>query len=698
MRKNEILLSSMLVAGLFSCGPKGQQVADTGLHFMKISQVKVEDNFWKPKFTQWETVTANDVLNKFEGKNVKDKTPGKIYDTFENFDRVAKGERNIGKHAGFPWFDGLIYETIRGLSDLLAQTPNSELEKRIDSYIDRIAAAQASEESGYINTYTQLVENDHRWGENGGLLRWMHDVYNSGMLVEAGVHYYQATGKTRLLEVATRLANLMCDYMGPEPKHNIVPAHSGAEEPLIKLYWLYKEEPQLKDKIEVPVNEQEYFDLAEFWIENRGHHCGFPLWGVWGNEESEKWIKENKYTDAQYGKYSRPSFGPYAQDSIPVFEQQTIEGHAVRATLFMTGTATAAIENQQQQYIDAATRLWDNMVGKRMFVTGGVGAVHFDEKFGPDYFLPTEAYLETCAAVGVGFYSQRMNELTGDAKYMDEVERVLYNNILTGISLSGDHYTYQNPLNSDHHARWEWHDCPCCPPMFLKFMSAVPGYIYSYQGDKIFVNLFIGSETTITLGKSTKNAVQLKQETRYPWEGTVTLSVTPVESSKFTLNVRIPGWSRSVENPYGLYLSTVTEPVTLKVNEEDIPIKIVNGYAQITREWNKGDKVEVSLPMQPRLITACDSVKDLKGLAAVASGPFVYALEACDNENLSDLKLDSEAALSMKFEKGLLNGVNVIEGKAIGKYNKEVTLKAIPYYAIGNRTEGAPYRVWLPMK
>lgn len=694
MNKRVYLLPALLL-GLASCGTTDTKVTDTDMHVMDVSAVKINDAFWSPRFQQWKTVTANDVFNKFEGQNVENKEAGQVYSAFENYDLVAKGERNIGKHAGFPWFDGLIYESIRGMADLMAQSPSPELEKRIDSYIERIAAAQASEEDGFLNTYTQLVENDHRWGENGGLLRWMHDVYNSGMLVEAGVHYYKATGKTKLLEVATRVANLMCSYMGPEPKHNIVPAHSGAEEPLVKLYQLYRDNPELKEKVGVPVNEKEYKDLAEFWIENRGHHCGLPLWGTWGNEAAEKWIKENKYADAKYGNHSRPSFGDYAQDSTSVFNQQTIEGHAVRATLLMTGVTAAALENDDPKYIDAAKRLWDNMVGKRMFVTGGVGAVHFDEKFGPDYFLPTDAYLETCAAVGVGFYSQKMNELTADAKYMDEFERSLYNNVLTGISLDGDHYTYQNPLNSKTHARWEWHDCPCCPPMFLKLVSAVPGYVYAHQGNNAFVNLFMGSNADVQLAD---NKVNLKQETQYPWQGDVKITVTPEKESSFGLNIRIPGWARSVENPYDLYRSETKTPVVLKVNGEVVEMNLQNGYAQLNREWKKGDVVELSLPMQPRIITANQEVKQLNGLATLACGPFIYSLEQCDNSNLDDLQIDAQAPMSVKYQADLLNGVNVIEGKGYVKGGKEVAFKAIPYFALGNRVAGTPYKVWLPVK
>ena len=649
--------------------------------------MKIDAPFWSPRLQQWATVTANDVLDKFEGK-----VPGsQDRNTFENFDRVACGERDSGWHAGMPWFDGLVYETLRGLADLLVQYPDTALENRLDGYIERIAAAQASEDSGYINTYAQLVENTHRWGENGGLLRWMHDVYNSGMLVEAGVHYYKATGKTRLLEVATRLANLMCDYMGPEPKHNIVPARSGPEEVLVKLYRLYKDCPELEDKVEVPVDAPAYLALAEFWIENRGHHCGLPLWGTWGNEAAERWIKENRYADSKYGAHSRPSFGPYAQDSIPVFRQQTIEGHAVRATLLMTGVAAAAIENRNPQYIAAATRLWENMAGRRMFVTGGVGAVHFDEKFGPDYYLPADAYLETCAAVGVAFYSQKMNELTGDPRYMDELERALYNNVLTGISLDGTRYTYQNPLNAEHHARWTWHGCPCCPPMFLKLMPAMPGFIYARQADRLFVNLFIGSETTVSL---LSGKVHLRQSTGYPWNGNVSFTVSPAaDKTRFTLSIRIPGWARSVENPFGLYRSAVKEAIVLKVNGEPVPVNTADGYADIFREWSGGDKVELVLPVQPRVITASPAVEQLDGQAALAAGPLVYCLESCDNVGLDHARLDTLAVPEALSCPDLLGGIRTI--MCVQGCD---TLTAIPYYAVGNRDAGAAYKVWIPVK
>ena len=682
-----IILTIFLFIGCIACSISSNKDAQNKMEFVDIKQVTINDPFWSPKLKQWSKTTITDMLDKFEGKHLHDSQEQHLNNTFVNFDDIAEGKKGTGHHAGLPWFDGLIYETIRGVSDMLIQYPDKQLESRIDGYIDRIYAAQQVDPNGYINTYTDLVDTGRRWGDNGGFLRWQHDVYNAGMLIEAGVHYYNATGKTKLLEVAVKFANYMCDLMGPAPKRNIVPSHSGPEEAVIKLYWLFKKNPEIK--LKVPVRTDEYFDLAIFWLENRGNHCGYPLWLSWGNRESEKWIRETKYNDTRFGDYTRPSWGDYAQDSISVFEQKTIEGHAVRATLLATAITAAALENNDSKYINTAKSLWDNMAGKRMFVTGGVGAVHYDEKFGEDYFLPTNAYLETCAAVGVGFFSQRMNELTGDGKYMDEFERTLYNNVLTGISLSGDKYTYQNPLNSRRHSRWEWHSCPCCPPMFLKIMSAIPGFVYSYHKDHIYVNLFIGSKTQVSL-KNT-NKIEVNQETRYPWDGKVTVSINPEKEASFSLHLRIPGWAQGIENPYGLYTSDLNERAKITVNGEPVKVNPVNGYMEIKRKWHKGDRVELLLPLQPRRIKAHSEVKQLEGMVAIASGPIIYCLEEIDNEDFGQVAISKDEMFVYTYESSVLNGVNIIKQKNSEK------IKAIPYYALGNRQQGGGYKVWIPI-
>lgn len=646
---------------------------------LALENVKIDDPFWSPKLKVYSSKTVYDVLDKLEGKYNPDrndiiedkKRMGRTHNALLNFDLVAQGKKDIGTHDGPPWYDGLLYETIRGASDILIEHPDKALEAKIDAYIDRIAAAQNVNPDGYINTYTTLTRSTMRWGMNGGDDNWQHDCYNAGMLVEAGIHYYNATGKTKLLTIAVKVANHMSDLMGPLPKTNIIPGHGGPEEAILKLYWLFKNKPELKSKIGLPIKEQDYFSLAKFWIENRGNHGE--------NGDSSK----------------RMSFKAYGQDDKSVFEQKTIEGHAVRATLTATGMTAIALENKDDRYIQAANTLWDNMIGKKLFITGGEGAIHEEEKFGPDYFLPENAYGETCAAISSGFFSARMNELQAEGKYMDEFERVLYNNMLSGVSLSGDHYHYENPLKTDGHNRWEWHSCPCCPPMILKMIGVVPEYIYAKDDKALYVNLFIGSEASIQL-KNTE--VLVKQTTNYPWDGKATIAVTPAKEANFTVNIRIPGWADSRENPFQLYHSQTNEPISLKVNGKVIAVKPVNGYVAINRKWKRGDIVELILPVKPRVITVNNAVQSIKGKLAIASGPIVYGFESIDNPSLSDYQITPATPLTMTYEANLLNGVNTITGQAITTTGQTFTFKAIPFYALGNRAASSSYQVWVPKK
>lgn len=622
-------------------------------------------------------VTVYDVLDKLEGKydpdrpiikNEKEKL-GHTRNAFHNFDLVAQGKTDINQHDGPPWYDGLVYETIRGAADILASYPDIKLEKKLDSYIDRIAAAQAVDPDGYLNTYTTLTRPKQRWGLNGGQDRWQHDVYNAGMLVDAGIHYYNATGKTKLLAVGVKLSNYMFKEMGPAPKNNVVPGHGGPEEIELRLYQLFKQHPQLKSKMSVPVHEQDYLALARFWIDDRGNH---------GNPD---------------GTFKRASDGAYNQDAIPVVQQTTIEGHAVRATLLASGVTATALETKDPAYIKTVNNYWNNMVGKRMFITGGEGAIADDERFGPNYFLPEHAYLETCASIGSGFFSEQMNELEADGKYMDEFERVAYNNLLSGVSLSGDHYFYENPLIATDHNRWAWHDCPCCPPMILKMVSALPQYIYGYSDTNIYVNLFIGSEGNINLGGSN---ITLKQTTGYPWKGDMRIEVVTDKPKAFTMNVRIPGWAEKKENPFDLYSSNVRGNVILKVNGKTIALNQSKGYATINRTWKKGDVVELILPVQPRIVAVNDSVQTIKGKIAIAAGPIVYGFENIDNPGVQDYTLNPNVKMAMNYKAELLNGVNVITGETTNKEGERIKFTAIPFYSLGNRKPGTTYQVWMP--
>ncbi len=647
----------------------GWTAANAGsvLTAVPIQQSVVDDPFWSPKIQVWRQVTIPDVLAKFERVGA-----------LRNYDRVRDGL--TGGHEGAPFWDGLICEVIRGTADFLAAERNGALEARLDGYIAQIAAAQAKDPDGYLNTHTQLKEPNHRWGLNGGNEVVQHDVYNAGCLIEAGVHYYRATGKTQLLAVGARLANHMWEVMGPSPKHNVIPGHGLPEEAVAKLYQLFHEQPQLKTAMPFAVDENRYLQLAQFWIEIRGHYEGRP----------------------EYAGFARA----YDQDHSPVLEQTTIEGHAVRATLMCAGLSALAMVNGREDYRQASERLWQNLTGRRMYVTGGAGASAEFEAFAPDYVLPNTGYLESCAAVGSAFFSHNMNLLVADARYADEMERVLYNGALCATSVKGDTYYYQNPLEVNHpRGRWSWHDCPCCPPMFLKLMGALPSYIYAQDANGIYVNLFVGGQTKVELpaGK-----VGLRQKTQYPWAGKISLRVEPEKPAEFALRIRIPAWCQGAASGEELY-SAVGRPATgavrLKVNGHVVDTMAMDrGYAVIQRRWQAGDEVELAFDMPVRRVKANPKVEADTGRVAIMRGPIVYCLEGVDNpDGVKHLWLPSEAKLATRIRPNLLGGVTVIQGRALGLHNtpsgkvetRSSKITLIPYYANANR-EPSEMRVWLP--
>ncbi|HOZ46643.1 MAG TPA: glycoside hydrolase family 127 protein [Candidatus Hydrogenedentes bacterium] len=636
-----------------------QEIAIHPLTPVPIQKVTIQDEFWSPKIKVWREVTLRDCFTKFESDG-----GGAI----KNFDRVRDGL--TGEHAGPAWYDGLIYEMIRASADFLAAARDPVLEELLDGYIERIAAAAAKDPEGYVNTWTQLMAPDQRWGLNGGNDVQQHDVYNAGAMVEAGVHYYRATGKVRLLQVATRFANHMADLMGPPPKMNIVPGHSLPEEALVKLYSLFHEQPELKTQMPVDVSEERYLNLAEFWIENRGNHEGGRHFGDWS--------------------------GAYAQDHESVLSQETIEGHAVRATLLCTGLVAAGTVNGREDYLRAAQRLWENMVYRRMYITGGLGAVPGHEGFGPDYVLPNDGYLETCAAVGAGFFHRNMNLALGDARYVDELERALYNGVLPGVSLEGNTYFYENPLEANaQRTRWVWHGCPCCPPMFLKIVGALPGCIYAQEAGAVYVNLFVGSEANMVVNGTN---VRIRQTTRYPWEGEIALSMAPEQAVAFSLCVRLPAWCPEPE---------------LKVNGNPASaIERLRGYARLDRSWQPGDEVALCLPMPVRRIKAHPKVEANVGRVALQRGPLVYCLESVDNGgSVHNLVIPPEWPLTAEYRADLLGGVTVIQGQALVLHRADwpdhlylpadeapgvghAEFLAIPYFANANR-EPCEMMVWM---
>jgi DUF1680 family protein len=646
-----MLRSSLVLAALLATTASAQL-----LTAVPIQSVHIDDPFWSPKYDIWRTVTVPDCLDKFERDGV-----------LENFDHVARGELTA-KHRGMPWFDGLTYEMITACADLLAQHPDPALRARLDNYIGHIAAAGSRDPDGYLNTYTQLKEPNHRWGQNGGNDRWQHDLYNAGCLVEAAVHYYRATGDTKLLATAIRAANGMCKVMGPPPRANIIPGHAIGEESLTRLYELFVEQPKLKETLaaaNAPVHEADYLALAKFWIDARGHHDG------------------------------RTDFGAYDQDAQPALDQQTIEGHAVRAALFASGMTAVGLAAGDARYTDTAQRLWQNMVGRRMYVTGGIGSFANDEKFGPDYVLPNDGYLETCAAAANAFLQHNLNRAFGNAATADELERVLYNNALAGVSLAGNRYFYMNPLQcSPARTRWNWHECPCCPPMFLKLMGALPGYIYASDANgAAYVNLFIGSRANLTVGGA---KVSLTQTTHYPWSGDIRLNVSPAQPTTFDLNIRIPGWARTDPWTGGLYRATpppAADAFTITVNGQPIDKHelVRGGYAKLRREWRAGDVVELKLAMPVQRVRADDRVAADRNRVALQRGPLIYCLESADNTGrVRDLILPDDAAITTEDRPDLLGHVALLRAAKARRLTADeaevqAEITAIPYYANANR-------------
>lgn len=649
----------------------------TKLTPLPIESVEIDDGFWSPKRKVWQETTIRDCFAKFESYQTG---------TLNNFDRVRDGQH--GNHAGDPWWDGLVYEMIRGSADFMRSHSDPELERQIDGYVTRIAAAAAVNPHGYVNTYTTLVEPGHEWGLNGGLQLWQHEIYNLGALIDAGVHYYRATGKTQLLTVGIKIGNYMMEFMGPPPKRNLVPCHPLPEEAMVRLYELFKEQPDLKSRIDMPVREDDYFHLAEFWIENRGNNIGKPDWK--NQKASEQFVRNQEYGTG------RPSWGTYAQDDASVFEQKDIHGHAVRATLLCTGIAAAARVNDDERYRETAVRLWENMVFRRMHITGGVGSYAQEEKFGPDYALPNDAYNETCAAVGAGFFHHNMNMAFGQSRYADELERVLYNGALAGVSLHGDRYFYENPLEANKsRERWSWHNCPCCPPMFLKMMGALPSYIYATGDDSVYLNLFIGSRAKMEVkGKR----ISIRQTTEYPWKGSVRITVQPETPASFALMLRIPGWCNGE---------------TIKLNGRTIPTEQrVRGYVRIERTWNPNDVIELDMPMPIRQVFANPLIAANAGRCAMMRGPVVYCVESVDNPGrIGELLMTHPAPIKENFEESVLNGVVVLRAQGAAAHpqdnllystsrqlsaNTSAVITAVPYYANANRGP-VDMVVWLPV-
>lgn len=574
------------------------------------------------------------------------------YGNFDNFRRIA--DPDIAPFRGKVFNDSDVYKWIEGVSWALARRFDARLAKKLDEAIALIESVQRPD--GYINTY-YAVEREHvRWTN----LRDNHELYCAGHLIQAAVAHHRALRDKRLITVAARFADLICDVFGPESEKKN-PDIDGHEEIELALVELYRE-----------TRNRRYLDQAEYFVNARGYQ---RLQGGWFGIE-------------------------YFQDHVPLREQKDITGHAVRALYFNTGAADLYLENGEKKLFVALQRLWNSMVGRRMYISGGVGSRHHGEAFGADYELPNaQAYTETCAAIASMMWNQRMLAATGDARYADLFEHTLYNGMLPGWSMDGAQYFYVNPLaNNGSHRRLDWYECACCPPNIGRTISAISGAVYSTAQNAIYIQMYTNSSAEISFNGKT---VGIVQRTRYPWDGEVDISINA--SDEFDLMVRIPSWCVS--------------GASLTVNNEAVSSDLVPGsFVRLSRAWSPGDLVRLRLPMAPRVMQSHPHVLENVGRVALTRGPLLYCIEAVDHPGapLSDVQIASDSVVNAEWEADLLGGLVVL--RTIGevelpderwtealyleqlpasrKSTRSVALTAVPYFAWNNRAAG-PMQVWI---
>lgn len=645
-----ILLSLMVLSGVAYGQPK-----DYAIKPVAFTTVKLSDQFWTRRIETNRTVTIPASFARCE-------STGRV----KNFEMAAA---RSGKFCTkFPFDDTDIYKTIEGASYSMAVHPDAKLDAYVDSLITTVGKAQ--EADGYLYTARTIdPAHPHAWS---GPERWVkenelsHELYNSGHMFEAAAAHYLATGKRNFLNIALKNADLLVTTFGPGKRH-VAPGHEIVEMGLVRLYRI--------------TGKQDYLKLAKFFIDERGHR--------------------------QYDKNSKDEWknGMYWQDNEPVTDQEEAEGHAVRAMYLYAGMADVAALTGDVEYEKAIDRIWENMVGKKIYVQGGIGAVPSGERFGDDYDLPnTTAYNETCAAIGNVFWNQRMFLLHGDSKYIDVLEKVLYNGLISGVGLDGKSFFYTNAMqvtNGFTHKELEktrsgWFECSCCPTNMARFLPSLPGYIYAQNGSSVYVNLFISSAANLNVNGQT---VTITQQNNYPWNGLLNIAVKPQKAEVFTIRIRIPGWARQQAIPSDLYQfeGAASAKYQLTINGKPVKYQIEKGYAVITRKWSPGDKLTLNLPMAVQKVEANTALTADAGKVALQRGPLVYCAEWKDNNGqVSNIEIPKNAVFKPVVDNQLLGGLTVLKGNALktaSGSSKQTAITAIPYYAWANRGEGE-MQIW----
>ncbi len=686
-----LLMPAFLLTVLldFALGSQAAETspADYAIQEVPVKSVQVDDVFWSPRL---DTNRAATIPHLFKENAANHR--------LDNLKRAA--HLMDGAFVGRRYDDTDVFKLLEAVAYTLMQRPDLELKRVADDQIDIIARGQ--EPDGYIYA-ARTIDPKHpapgagaeRWSREGG----SHELYNMGHLIEAAVAYSQATGDRKFLDVAVKCADMLCRTFGPDKRHDT----SGHEEIELALVKLYRATGQRK-----------YLDLAQFFIDQRGQKHTF---GDYGDD-----------APAGFRMYNDRA---YRQDEKPVVEQAEAEGHAVRAAYLYCGLTDVAALTGLEPYRAATDRLWGNVVGRKLYLTGGIGSTGGTEAFADDYVLPNAAYCESCAAIGNALWNERLFRLHGDAKYLDVMERIVYNGLLAGVALRGDRFFYQNPMQSSGRRggrrgaaaggeeddtgpstsgegpRQPWFDVACCPANLARFIAQFPGYIYATRGDALYVNFFVGSTAEVVLNG---RKVKVRQESRYPWDGDVKVTLEPETPGEFTVNVRVPGWvSRSGSTniqgspvPTDLYSYVPLGRPELRdfaylgmpVGPHEFPTNTApkDGFYSVRHTWKKGDSLVLHLPMPPRLVEANEKVQADRGLVALERGPLVYCVEGIDNGgSVTGLTLARDAALTAEFRPDPLGGVTVVNATSGSQ-----KLTAVPYYAWGNRGNGE-MRVWLPL-
>lgn len=645
--KQPLLVVAVLLG--LNCSAQSKQ-GDYPISPVPFTSVNVTDAFWGQRLKASREVTIPLAFSKCEETG-----------RYKNF-VMAAHPSDSNKVEGFSFDDTDVYKTIEGASYSMQTFPNKKLDNYIDSILVLVAAAQESD--GYL--YTSRTMNPHHPHEWAGSKRWekeedlSHELYNLGHMIEGAVAHYQATGKRNFLNIAIKYADCALREVGENPGQvMVVPGHQIAEMALSKLY--------------VVTGEKKYLDFAKLLLDKRGH------------------------TDRK---------DQYSQAHQPVVEQEEAVGHAVRAAYMYSGMADVAALTGDKGYIDAIDHIWSNIVNKKLYLTGGIGATSHGEAFGDNYELPNmSAYCETCAAIGNVYLNHRLFLLHGDAKYYDVLERTLYNGLISGVSLDGGGFFYPNPLESiGQHQRQPWFGCACCPSNICRFIPSVPGYVYALHERDVYVNLFMANSSDLVVeGKK----VTIKQSTNYPWTGDITLDITPKSKQNFNLKIRVPGWVQGTVVPGNLYSYTDKKTLGYSIKVNGLAMKSTpgKGYFNIDRTWVKGDKVEIHFDMEPRTVKANSQVEDDRGKIAVERGPLVYCAEWPDNDfSVLSVLMNKKPVFTVLSKPELLNGIQVIETNAqtlsydaqSRLVTKDVKLHMVPYYAWAHRGSGE-MAVWMPI-